>query len=145
MSHKKLYRNIEHSSIGGVASGLADFFDIDVTILRVLFIITTIFGGGLVLYVILWVVVPPKPVTIEAQAEVINDAVITPEVENASSTKPSQGKKTGAITGGLILIAIGILLLINIFTNLRFRDIWPIIVITLGVIIVVSGFGNKKR
>jgi phage shock protein C len=145
MAHKKLYRNVEHSSIGGVASGLAEFFDIDVTIFRVIFIVTTIFGGGLVLYVILWIVVPPKPISKEAQAEVINDSASTPEPEIISDTKSLKGKRSGAITGGLILIVIGILFLINIFTNLRFRDFWPIIVITLGVIIVISGFVNKKK
>jgi len=144
MAHKKLYRNIEQSSIGGVASGLADFFDIDVTIFRVLFIITTIFGGGLVLYVILWIVVPPKPVTIDPQDEMMHDSTNTSEAQAVDDLKKPKDKRTRAFTGGLILIVIGILFLINIFTNIAFRDIWPIIVISLGVIIVVSGFVNKK-
>jgi phage shock protein PspC (stress-responsive transcriptional regulator) len=144
MAHKKLYRDIEHSSIGGVASGLADFFDIDVTIFRVLFIITTIFGGGLVLYVILWIVVPPKPAGISAQAEVINDVPPVSDPQISAEPPKTKEKKNGAITGGLILIALGILFLINIFTELSFKDIWPIIVITLGVIIVISGFVNKR-
>lgn len=136
---------MEHSSIGGVASGLADFFDMDVTIFRVLFIITTIFaGGGLVLYVIIWIVVPPKPITVESQAEVMNDSTITSQTENVADMKKPKGKKTGAITGGLVLITIGVFFLINIFTDLAFRDIWPIVVIALGVIIVISGFVNKK-
>lgn len=136
---------MEHSSIGGVASGLADFFDMDVTIFRVLFIITTIFaGGGLVLYAIIWIVVPPKPVTVESRAEVMNDSTITSQTESVADIKTQKGKKTGAITGGLVLIAIGVIFLINIFTDLAFRDIWPIVVIALGVIIVISGFVNKK-
>jgi phage shock protein C len=143
MAHKKLYRDIEHSSIGGVASGLADFFDMDVTVFRVLFIVTAIFGGGVILYVILWVVVPPKPFVIDAQAEVVEEHPLTDSLEPLKESKGKDNKSRG-ITGGLILIVIGVIFLINIFTDFRFRDLWPVLVITLGVIIVASGFMNKK-
>ena len=49
--------------IGGVAGGLANYFDIDPTIVRVLFVITIFIGGGGILaYIILWIVVPEDPV-----------------------------------------------------------------------------------
>ncbi len=49
--------------IGGVAGGLAIYFDIDPTIVRVLFVITIFIGGGGILaYIILWIVVPEDPV-----------------------------------------------------------------------------------
>ena len=131
MAHKKLYRDINHSTIGGVASGLADFFDMDVTVFRVLFVITAIFGGGVVLYLILWIIVPPKPLIIEPQAEVV--------VESNNLTE----NKTRGITAGLILIVLGVIFLINIFIDFSFSKLWPVLVIILGVIIVVSGFVSK--
>lgn len=144
MAHKKLYRDVEHSSIGGVASGLAEFFDMDITILRVLFVITAIFaGGGVLLYLILWIIVPPKPVNIASEADVVVDSAPTAQAENVKEVKYKDNKTRG-ITGGLILIVIGVIFLVNIFTDFAFRDLWPILVITLGVIIVVSGFANKK-
>jgi phage shock protein C len=143
MANKKLYRDVRHSSIGGVASGLADFFEMDVTIFRVLFVITAIFGGGVLIYVILWIIVPPKPITIEPEADHVAEPIIVEQAEPVKDLKYVDNKKRG-ITGGLILIVIGIIFLINIFTDFEFRDLWPVLVITLGVIIVVSGFVSKK-
>ena len=45
--------------IGGVASGLANTFGIDATIIRLIFVLVTLFGGGgLLIYVALWVILP---------------------------------------------------------------------------------------
>ena len=56
---KKLYRDIDHNVIGGVASGLACYFDVDVLVIRILFVILFLFGsfGGWI-YIILWIAVP---------------------------------------------------------------------------------------
>lgn len=57
---KKLYRNEHDKAIAGVASGLADYMQIDVTIVRLLFVLTTIFlaGSGILAYIVLWIVAP---------------------------------------------------------------------------------------
>ncbi|RWU08559.1 PspC domain-containing protein [Pedobacter chitinilyticus] len=57
---KKLYRNEHDKTVAGVASGLADYMQIDVTIVRLLFVLTTIFlaGSGVLAYIILWIVAP---------------------------------------------------------------------------------------
>ncbi|RZK42417.1 MAG: PspC domain-containing protein [Pedobacter sp.] len=57
---KKLYRNEHDKMIAGVCSGLATYLQIDATVVRLLFVLTTMFipGSGLLAYIILWVVVP---------------------------------------------------------------------------------------
>jgi len=56
---KKLFRDTEHGMIAVVAAGLASYLNIDVIIVRLLFIALTFFGGsGVLLYVILWLLVP---------------------------------------------------------------------------------------
>ncbi|MBR5249532.1 MAG: PspC domain-containing protein [Bacteroidales bacterium] len=56
---KKLYRDSDNKLLGGVCSGIALYFDVDVTLLRVLFLTALIVGGaGFWLYVILWFVAP---------------------------------------------------------------------------------------
>ena len=48
--------------IGGVCGGLAEYFDIDPTIVRVLWVVVTLMGGaGFIAYLILWVVMPAEP------------------------------------------------------------------------------------
>lgn len=60
---KKLYRSTSDKKIAGVCGGLAEYFNIDATIVRVIFVILLLPGGfpGLIPYVILWLVVPYKP------------------------------------------------------------------------------------
>jgi len=57
---KKLFRNEHDKMIAGVASGLADYMQVEVTIVRLLFALSAIFmaGGGLVAYIVMWIIVP---------------------------------------------------------------------------------------
>jgi phage shock protein C len=58
---KKLYRDEYHKVIGGVCAGLAEYFDMDPTIVRLLFAFTFfVMGVGLGTYIILWIVLPKK-------------------------------------------------------------------------------------
>ena len=51
--------------IAGVCAGFAEYFDIDVTLVRVVWLIAAIFGGGGVLaYIIAWIVMPEAPATL---------------------------------------------------------------------------------
>lgn len=64
---KKLYRSSTDKKIAGVCAGLAEYFNIDPTIVRIVFVILLLPGGlpGFIPYVILWIVVPvgPRPFT----------------------------------------------------------------------------------
>lgn len=57
---KRLHRNEHDKVVAGVASGLAEYMQVDVVIVRLLFVLSTLFlaGIGLVAYIILWVVAP---------------------------------------------------------------------------------------
>jgi len=60
MSDKKLMRS-EDSMIAGVAGGLANYFDTDPTLVRILFVLLTLLGGGglgILVYIVLWIVMP---------------------------------------------------------------------------------------
>jgi len=56
---KRLYRNPDNKVLGGVCSGLAAYFNVDVMLIRLIFILfTLIFASGLLIYLILWIVIP---------------------------------------------------------------------------------------
>ncbi len=60
---KKLYRSRTDSKIAGVCGGLGEYFGVDSTWMRLLFIFFFFFGGSaLLLYVILWIIVPLAPI-----------------------------------------------------------------------------------
>jgi len=60
---KRLFRNEHNKTVAGVASGLADYLQIDITIVKLIFILSTIFipTSGLLVYIILWIVIPVNP------------------------------------------------------------------------------------
>jgi phage shock protein C len=69
---KKLYRSASDKMIGGVCAGLADFMELDVSLVRLVFValvlVTAIFPMVL-FYVIAWIVVPFKEEVTEAKSE----------------------------------------------------------------------------
>lgn len=61
---KKLYRSRTDRMIGGVCGGLGAYFGIDSTLVRIAFAASVIFlGTGLLLYLIMWIIVPEEEIT----------------------------------------------------------------------------------
>jgi phage shock protein C len=60
---RRLTRSSTDKKIGGVCGGLAEYFDLDPTLIRVIWVLLVLCGGtGLLAYVILWIVLPLSPV-----------------------------------------------------------------------------------
>ncbi len=61
--NRRLYRSRRDSILGGVAGGVADYFDMDPSIVRVVWAVLALVTGGifLVLYIVMWIVVPEGP------------------------------------------------------------------------------------
>jgi phage shock protein C len=82
---KKLYRSKDNRWLVGVCGGIGDYFDMDATVIRVIFVLTAfILGGGLWIYLILWIIMPLNPdefLTIEKPAEVETPPEETPADE----------------------------------------------------------------
>ncbi len=58
---KKLYRSKEGRKIAGVCAGLGDYFDIDPTIIRLIWLAMLFaVGSGVLAYIIAWIIVPEK-------------------------------------------------------------------------------------
>ena len=108
---EKLFRSRRTRVIAGVAGGLAQYFNIDPVIIRILFVVLTVMHGmGPVIYIILWIAVPEEPF---AKAYGINtDDTAAPEgtepkFDNLNmDSVPLEPKKTGngRIIAGSILI-----------------------------------------
>jgi phage shock protein C len=62
MQKNKLYRSQNDRMIAGVCGGLAEFFGLDVSLVRLLAVIMALLGGhGILVYLILWIIVPNAP------------------------------------------------------------------------------------
>jgi len=69
MARKRLIRPRMGRKIAGVCAGVAEYFDLDVTLVRVLWLITSFMTGlGLLAYPIAWIVMPEEPLSLPAPA-----------------------------------------------------------------------------
>jgi len=157
-SEKKLYRSFNNRKFAGVAGGLAEHFNIDPVIVRIAFVLATLGGGGgLLVYIILWIVIPEQsvltfknetPASEEKEttnSETTNNNTTT-SMENQFEPKKDKRNFHGNLTGGLILITLGILFLIARFVpNIDFGDLWPVILIVVGITILLRNVGKKKN
>lgn len=97
---KRLFRDTDGAYLAGVAAGLASYFGLDVVLVRIVFVLLTLFGGGfgILLYIVLWLVVPPavtsseklqmrgKPVTVDALKEAVSKADLPGATKRAKGT-----------------------------------------------------------
>jgi phage shock protein C len=59
---RKLYRSRTNRQVAGVCGGPAQYFNLDATLIRILFVVLAVLGGsGLLVYVAMWIIVPNEP------------------------------------------------------------------------------------
>jgi len=59
---KRLYRSRSNRMLGGVCAGLGEYLNVDPVVIRVLFVILTfLYGASLLVYLIMWILVPEAP------------------------------------------------------------------------------------
>ena len=59
---KKLYRSKKDHMIAGVCGGIAEYFDVDATLVRLLTVLFVLLGGaGVAVYIIAWIIIPKSP------------------------------------------------------------------------------------
>lgn len=98
---KKLYRSRKDTKIAGVCGGIAEYFNVDSTIIRLLAVLTIFFGGGgIIAYIIAWIIIPLEPVeedlapgkqsspkNEESHSETTVDAEFTEDSDSEKKTK----------------------------------------------------------
>jgi len=136
----KLYRDEQNKTIGGVCAGLSDYFNVDVSWVRVIFLVGSTMGGmGIMAYFILWIVVPAK----KFEFKPFTDYTVPPvQVPFAPvKKKPSNA----AIVFGAILVIIGSIFLLcefDLIPDWDYWKLWPVIFIAIGVMLI---FTSKKK
>ena len=158
---KRLYRASEdRSMIGGVCAGIADYFDIDPTLVRLAFLFIVLArGAGILAYIIAWVIIPerserkrnPDPYRENGDSEKKRD-------ENMNNSEKANNKREEARNNfnkenyhkpkkdrekskllGVILVAIGLIFMVDIWIpHFYWGKIWPLLVIGLGLTIIIK-------
>ena len=145
MENRRLSRNSMNRVIGGVCSGLANFFGLDVALVRIAFVIAFMFASfGFWLYIILWIVLPVEgqQTTVNSQQSTVNGQQSTVNSQQSESvSKPESTVKS--IFAGSFIILIGMLFLVNNFIPISWIwKLWPLILVAIGVVMIVTA--SKK-
>ena len=134
---KKIYRSVDDRIIWGVGGGLAKYFSLDSTLVRLILVAFALITGGLgiLFYFAAALIVPNEPGGFKNPSE---------NIFNNSGDKV-RARKGGGIIIGTVLLIIGILAVLKKFFPFVWFGwglTWPIIAIILGIAIIVRS-GRK--
>lgn len=138
---KKLYRSSGDKIIAGVCGGLAEYFSIDPTLVRILFVALVLADGfGILLYLIMALIVPKDKKTGTRD----NARDLAEGTKNLA--KQARSSETGRNLLGLIIVGLGLVILIkNILPVppvwMHAQIFWPIVIIAVGLYFI---FNHKK-
>lgn len=157
---RRLYKSRKYKVIDGVCGGIAEYFDVDPVIIRLIFVISIVVGGtGIIAYIIGMIIIPHKPSDL-AESEssskketTIKSEIITNDKSKKKSTATEPEKKEdhrGGLIFGIILLIIGAFFLMSEFRFFHGPYYWirhhiwdiliPSILILLGINLIL-----KKR
>lgn len=153
---KKLHRSKKDKIFGGVAGGLGEYFDIDPTIIRLIFVLFFAFGGsGFLIYIILWLILPGS----NLEPAILNEEKVkdmADEIKERAQDFGKEMKKNHEVKElqkrrghlfGWILVFLGVIALANKFMPHWFGQqalrYWPLFLILLGFYLIVRSDKNK--
>jgi phage shock protein C len=161
---KKLYRDEQRKSVGGVCAGLAEYFGIDVSIVRVIFVLSVCLKGiGLLPYIVLWIVLPKKPFNYtdptfrpgvtpgynpnygQPFGDVKVDYTVPPPHTMGQPFAPVKKTSNAGLMFGVVLIVLGSIFLLDQFDwipDWDFEKLWPVVLVAVGATLI---FGSKKQ
>lgn len=104
--NKKLYRSNSDKTVAGVCAGIAEYFDLDATLVRLAFVLLSLaYGGGIFVYIVCAIIVPERP---------SDETYVAPDdVYDKDGNKTDDGSKerrTKQIIG-VVLLVLGFILL----------------------------------
>lgn len=136
---RSLHRSVTNKIIAGVAGGLGEYFDVDASIVRIIFVLLTIFhGSGLLIYIVLWIILP-KEGDVRTSRDSLHDTVHTMKDEMRSFAHSFRGEGNGRLWIGGLLVVLGVLFLLQnagLLLGIDIGKLWPVILIVVGLAMV---------
>jgi phage shock protein C len=142
--NRRLYRCRHDRRLGGVAAGVAEFFGLDPTLVRLLWVVSIFFGGiSLLLYFGMWIIVPLEPASADEGTAATGDPATAAGDPSAAPEGhrhvPHGDGRWTTILGG-VLILFGTLALVDRFLPALDVEhfVVPAIMIGIGAYLVTS-------
>jgi phage shock protein PspC (stress-responsive transcriptional regulator) len=143
---RRLYRSETESVIGGVAGGVAEYLDVDPAIVRVVWALLALITGGifLILYIVMWIVVPYGPESGEVATGDSNSPDAAAPTWNAQPRRRGRSRSGGGSwIFGLVLIVLGVYFLAREYLpEIHVDRLWPLGLVLIGLVLL---FGALRR
>jgi len=136
---KRLYLSND-KVLGGVCGGIAEFFNVDPTLVRLLWVLFTLLHGiGLLLYLVALFIIPANPHKSDNSRE-IGTTVRDSWNRIVDRTRPNHNSESSRNRIlGLVLLAVGaVLLLLKIAPRVSWQIVWSLLFIGLGLFLIVK-------
>lgn len=140
-SVKKMFRDPDRKVLGGVAAGIAAFFHGDVALIRFLFVIMAFLGFGIVIYIVLWIVLPEAK-TLTDKMKMQGEPVTLSNIE--SSVKKGLNERESAeesLLTKIILFPFRAIAAVFELLGPFFRTVVEVLRVAIGILIALIGFG----
>jgi phage shock protein C len=153
--NRRLSRCRHDRMLAGVASGMAEYFEVDPTLIRILWIVSIFFGGlGLFAYIVLAIIMPLEPEVAPAGQATSGDPAGETATPSPSGwhTPPAAHRHVSRDNGrmitfvGIALILFGALALVGIYLpDLADggRFLWPAFILGIGVLLVAGAMRRE--
>lgn len=129
--------------LAGVAGGLGKYFEIDPTLIRIIFVLLTVFGGsGILIYIVLWVLIPDENSVGLKSEETIrkNTKEMRDRAKSFTEEFKISSKNSSKNWLGIVVIIFGLLFLFDNLGLLSFHLFWPLLLIAFGFLML-----SKKK
>jgi phage shock protein C len=148
VAEKRLYRSCKNKVFGGVAAGLAEYFDFDPSPVRLIFLLIAVTTGfGVLLYLAAWAIIPIDPTcdTKKTGSEEIKEQAEKVASDIRKAANGSALRKNDVMSWiGLIIVALGLLFLAqNILGVHLMRVFWPVLLVVVGAMILANSINRK--
>ena len=151
--NERLYRSRDDRVLAGVAGGLAEIWDADPSLVRLVWAVLVVLTGGIALlvYIIMAIVVPEgdAPIATGGSGVVADPASAAAAVSAREERRAARaarranrgdGSRSAGLVIGAILILVGVAFLVREWLPaLDFDVFWPLALVALGVVVLVVG------
>jgi phage shock protein C len=133
----RLYRSPDDRMLAGVAGGLAENWDIDPSLVRIVWALLIVLTGGLafLVYIVMAIVVPERPagVAVDHPGEAHGGASLA----HPRRTNRSDATRGGLVAGLILILIGGFFLLRQLLPSIDLGFWWPTVAVGLGIVLVV--------
>ena len=137
MSARKLYRYRENKIIAGVCTGFARYFEIDIVLVRLIWLVLAFTGVGLLAYIAAVFIIPYAP-----------DEIV-PEESNSTAEEEEPNHRIL----GILLVSLGVILLLYQFDvfnylfsfDISWKLVWGMLLVGIGLLLLLTNFSFAER